>query len=292
MLRDAGWSSLDGRDDDRESMGRQRAHPRKGRLLCRPIFPAAMLATHLTLPAGALAYEPCPAERPWFSLLRYEESYESLENPRCRTAFWDPVKYIPLGSRSGWYFSLGGEFRERYEFFHNEDAGSQPADRHGNNSFARHRYLLHGDVHVGPSFRAFVQVLAGLETGRMGGPRPEIDEDAFDLHQAFADVVLPLGADGSLTSRLGRQELRYGSGRLVDVRDAHLPRSFDATRLVLRAGGWSADGFWSKPVRNRTGVFDDDTAPQRSLWGVYAVKALARCQTVMSTSTISATRTA
>lgn len=31
------------------------------------------------------------------------------------------------------------------------------------------------------------------------------------------------------------------------------------------------DGFWSKPVRNRTGIFDDDTDSQRSLWGVYAV---------------------
>jgi Alginate export len=234
-----------------------------------------MLATQLILPTGASAAEPCPAERPPFSLLRYDESYTFLENPECRTEFWDAVKYIPLGRRSGWYLSLGGDFRERYEFFHNEDAGSAPADRDGNNSYVRHRYLLHGDLHLGPSFRIFAQFLAGLETGRTGGPRPEIDEDAFDLHQAFVDLVLPLGRDSSLTSRLGRQELSYGSGRLVDVREVNLPRSFDAARLLLRTGGWAVDGFWSKPVRNRTGVFDDDTDPDRSLWSVYAVTPLA-----------------
>jgi hypothetical protein len=35
------------------------------------------------------------------------------------------------------------------------------------------------------------------------------------------------------------------------------------------------DGFWSKPVRNRPGVFDDDPNLDRSLWGFYAVRPLA-----------------
>ena len=68
----------------------------------------------------------------------------------------------------------------------------------------------------------------------------------------------------------------YGSGRLIDVREGvNLRRSFDAARLLLRLGDWSVDGFWSKPVLNRPGVFDDIPYPNLSLWGVYAVRPLA-----------------
>ena len=45
--------------------------------------------------------------------------------------------------------------------------------------------------------------------------------------------------------------------------------------MLLKAGDWQVDGFWSKPVRNRPGVFDDDPNPDVSLWGVYAVRPLA-----------------
>ena len=59
--------------------------------------------------------------------------------------------------------------------------------------------------------------------------------------------------------------MAYGSGRLIDVREgANLRRSFDAARMLLKAGDWQVDGFWSKPVRNRPGVFDDDPTPRVS----------------------------
>jgi hypothetical protein len=108
---------------------------------------------------------------PAYQLLRDKEDYSYLKDPRCRTDFWDAIKYIPLGSQQGWYLSLGGELRERYEFFHNEEAGSQLADRHGNNSYALQRYLLHGDLHLGARLRFFAQIMSGLENGRSGGPR-------------------------------------------------------------------------------------------------------------------------
>ena len=117
--------------------------------------------------------------------------------------------------------------------------------------------------------------MSGLENGRIGGPLPQIDEDIFDAHQAFLDVVQHFDEEDSLTWRLGRQEMSYGSGRLIDVLEGvNLRRSFDAARLLFRLGDWSVDGFWSKPVLNRPGVFDDIPYPQLSLWGVYAVHPL------------------
>jgi len=216
---------------------------------------------------GAVTREPSP-----YKQLRYEEDYSYLKDPSRRTDFWDSIKYIPFGGREDWYLSIGGEVRERYEFYHNEEAGGAPADRHGNNSYALQRYMLHGDLHVGSTIRFFGQIRSGLENGRIGGPRPEVDEDTFDVHQAFVDVALPLGNDATLTWRVGRQEMTYGSRRLVDVREAlTLRRSFDAVRFLLRTGAWSVDGFVSKPVRNRPHVFDNDPDPKQSLWGLYAV---------------------
>jgi hypothetical protein len=213
------------------------------------------------------------AVRPVYKLLRYDEDYSYLKDPSQSTDCWDPIKYIPLFGCDGDYLSIGGEIRERFEFYHNQNDGTAPADSHGNNGYSLERYLLHGDLHLGPYFRFFGQFVSGLEDGRIGGPRPDIDRDAFDVHQAFADFVLPLTNDNdTLTARLGRQEFEYGSGRLIDLRDGpNLRLSFDAARFLLHVNQWEVDGWWSKPVLNRTGVFDDEPDPEQSFWGLYAV---------------------
>ncbi|HEV8001396.1 MAG TPA: hypothetical protein VGP63_16025, partial [Planctomycetaceae bacterium] len=67
-----------------------------------------------------------------YKTLRYEEDYSFLKDPSKCCDCWDPVKYIPLfGCDSGDYLTIGGELRERYEFFRNENAGAAPADSHG-----------------------------------------------------------------------------------------------------------------------------------------------------------------
>ena len=48
-----------------------------------------------------------------YSLLRENEDWSFLSNPAIRDDFWDPIKYIPLGT-SGSYVSLG-EVREVFE---------------------------------------------------------------------------------------------------------------------------------------------------------------------------------
>jgi hypothetical protein len=210
---------------------------------------------------------------PTYKLLRYDEDYSYLKDPDRRTDLWDPIKYIPIGDREGWYVSFGAQLRPRFQFYNNFDFGTTP----GPNAYLDQRYLFHGDFHFGPNIRFFGQFVSGLENGRIGGPLPGLEENVFDVHQAFLDLVQHLGEENTLTWRLGRQEMSYGSGRLIDVREGvNLRRSFDAARLLFRLGDWSVDGFWSKPVLNRPGVFDDIPYPNLSLWGVYAVRPLAR----------------
>ena len=221
---------------------------------------------------AATKSEAASPKGPPYKSLRYDEEYRYLSDPGRQADVWDTVKYLPFGDRQEQYFSIGGELRERYEFYHNENFGDAPADTHGNNGYLLQRYLLHGDLHLGPHFRFFGQFMSSLEDRRIGGPRPEVNENVFDAHQAFVDLKKSFGEKGSATWRVGRQEFEYGSGRLIAAREApNTRRSFDAARLLVRTGEWAVDGFWSKPVRNEFDAFDDEPDARRSLWGFYAV---------------------
>jgi hypothetical protein len=68
--------------------------------------------------------------------------------------------------------------------------------------------------------------------------------------------------------------MEFGSGRLVSGREApNNRRSFDAIKLLLKLGMWSIDSFLGKPTNNRNEIFDDNSNPNKSLWGTYAVRA-------------------
>lgn len=69
------------------------------------------------------------ATRPQYELLRDEEDWSFLADRQQRTDLWDPLKYIPLGWPRDSYLSLGGEVRQQYERFENEECRSTPVSR-------------------------------------------------------------------------------------------------------------------------------------------------------------------
>ena len=228
------------------------------------------------LPLMLSASTLCAAENsdtlpPPYKQLRYEESYQYLSDSSRRTDFTDQVKYIPLNQEGDSYLTLGGEVRERYEYFKNYNWGKGPQD---DNGYLLQRYMVHADLHLGPDVRLFTQFKSGLEDGRNGGPRPP-DRDVFDLNQAFIDVTGHISTDTSVMLRVGRQELTFGSSRLVSVRESpNVRQSFDGARATLRVGNWNIDGFLTRPVENRTGIFDDSSDRSRLFWGAYAAHPL------------------
>lgn len=238
-------------------------------------LPTALLA-QVASPAPAPTagvVESAGGDRPAFRLLRSEEDWSALRDPARRTDLWDPLKYVPPRGRDDTYLTLGGETRQWFESFHDDTFGLGPGDRRGNNTYFLQRYLLHGDLRLGPDLRLFGQAVSGFEDGRVGGPRPDIDRNQFDLHQGFVDWRWPTDGADAVTWRLGRQEFEYGTGRLVDVREGpNLRLAFDAARFLATAGAWAVDGWWAKPVRNRPGTLDDDPSPDESFWGVYGVR--------------------
>ena len=76
-----------------------------------------------------LAAQTKPAP-PTYQELRWDEDWSYLRDPAVRSDFFDPGKYIPLNDR-GWFMSIGGEARIRYEFFRNASFGSAPNTPHG-----------------------------------------------------------------------------------------------------------------------------------------------------------------
>jgi hypothetical protein len=182
---------------------------------------------------AARALPPAHAAPPPYQSLRFEEDYRFLRDPAQRTDLWDPLKYLALRDAEAWYVSLGGEARLRYEYFNHALWGQGPQDHDG---YVLQRYMLHADVHLGPQVRFFTQLKSGLEEDRTGGPRPT-DKDELDLHQAFVDVMLD--TQPTVTLRAGRQELAFGSSRLVSVRESpNVRQSFDGLRAVVRASAW------------------------------------------------------
>jgi hypothetical protein len=149
-----------------------------------------------------------------YQLLRGDEDWSFLRGPALRQDFWDPIKYIPLRRNSpDWYLTISGEAREVWEQTGNNNWGEQPF---WNNVFLE-RYMLGFDAHYGKHFRTFVEFKSGLESFRIGGPRP-IDEKKLDFQNAFLDVGTG-GEQNWVTLRVGVQELEYGAGRLIDVQE-------------------------------------------------------------------------
>jgi len=200
------------------------------------------------------------------------ENWSWLRDPALRQDFWDPIKYIRLRDRrDDWYLSIGGQTRQVWERIGNDNWGEQPFQ----NAFFLQRYMVHADVHYGKHFRSFVQLKSGIEMFRQGGPRP-IDEKRLDFEAAFLDICSG-GERNWIAFRAGRQELNYGSGRLVSVREGpNVRQSFDGFKILSKAGAWNIDSFAVRPDLDDFGFFDNNPNHQISFWGIYSTRPLRR----------------
>lgn len=208
---------------------------------------------------------------PVYKKLREDEDWSLLKDPKLRTDYFDEIKYIPLGGKDDWYLSVGGDIRERYESLDHPSWGQGPTDTDG---YLLERYMLHADVHLGPQFRFFTQLKSGIESGRAGGPRPT-DHDLLDLNQAFFDLNFPFGDKQKIAFRVGRQEMSYGSSRLISIREGpNVQQTFDGLRAMITLSRWRVDAFATRPVETDRGIFDDEPDHTRMFWGVYAVHPL------------------
>ncbi|HXW16431.1 MAG TPA: alginate export family protein [Terriglobia bacterium] len=235
---------------------------------CVPVILRTLLLVLLCPRWNAVGQTQTPADPCPYRLPHYEEDWTCVHSAAHKAEFLDAIKDVRLGKGGDSNLSFGGEIREAYERFHNPNFGLQPQDPDG---YLLQRCLMHIDLHVTESVRGYVELVSALEKGRTGGPRPIVDEDKLDLHQAFLDFDLGQGRSGAAVVRIGRQEIALGSGRLVALREGtNVPFSLDGIRIESGIASWHLDVFGTKPVQNRVGIFDDRPQPGTWFWGVYS----------------------
>lgn len=201
-----------------------------------------------------------------YHMMRYDDNYEYLKDSSNRS-WYDKLKYSPLDKRSARYLSVGGEVRYQYFRINHEDWGDAPRD---NDGFILTRYLLHADIHYHPTVRLFMQLQSSLSDGRVEETPPG-EQNELDLHQAFADVTLIRRPSSTIYFRVGRQEMSYGAGRLVSVREGPNTRqAFDGAKLLFVSTDVRGDMFYTHYVAGREGVLNDRFWNRdKQFWGTY-----------------------
>jgi hypothetical protein len=218
-----------------------------------------LIAAFLSIGSDALAHD---GERPEFEGHRFDEDWRALCQPSRLAEPLDRLKCIDLAPTAT--LTLGGELRERAELVRNPDFGLEKRQDH----VFLHRAMLHADLRLRETARAFVQLGAFGYSGREGEREP-FDLDRLDLIQGFLDVSVPIRGDRA-TLRAGRQEISLGSSRLVGVREGpNVRRAFDGVRAFVFGTDYRVDGFYLRPVSISPGVFDDATDDRETFWGVY-----------------------
>jgi hypothetical protein len=212
------------------------------------------------------------SSRPPFSFLRQDEDFSFLRDPSTRSDPFDGVKYLPLGGDA--YASFGGSVRVRGQLVIDENQGRNL----GRDLRGAHRIMLHGSVKLNQQLRVFSEIKSSDISGYRYQPRtPELDR--FDIHQTFVELgigkwrsqpqVVTQASDVLL--RAGRQEISYGAGRMISVRDGpNVRQSFDGLLLRTRDAAWTTDTFAFNPVTTEAGNLDNRAEAGSELYGMYA----------------------
>ena len=198
-----------------------------------------------------------------FKSLRYDEDYSTLSLDSNAT-FYSKMKNTSLDKNHNFSLSIGGELRSQYQFFKNENWGDAPED---NNGFLLNRALLHTDLKFKNKLRLFTQLQSSTAISRI--TPNAVEKNELDIHQLFLDYYF-INSVEKLTLRLGRQEVLFGSQRLVSVREGpNSRRAFDGAKLMFNSNTSTLSAFYLHEVNNVPDVFNDKITSNHKLFGTY-----------------------
>lgn len=164
--------------------------------------------------------------------------------------------------------TIGGEARWQYFYLKNEDWGNAVKDKDG---YFLQRSLIHAKVNNSGRLKGYIELQSSLINGKAN--TSPVEENPLELHQAYADIQLLHNKRTSMLLRIGRQELSYGSQRLLSVREIPNNRqAFDGIKISHQSNSTKLDIFYVHYVTAKKGLFDDGSSGQVKLWSVYFVQ--------------------
>ncbi len=200
----------------------------------------------------------------------YDNNFQYLNNPAydgCLLGERFKQRHFCFGQHCT-ALDLGGQYRLRFQDEINmRGLGLTGVD----DQFLLRRLRLFANWQVTDYLRFYGEYLGATSDYEDFLPRP-IEENPHEIQNLFADVRLGYRDNDELWTRLGRQELLYGSQRLISPLDwANTRRTFDGAKLFYHTDEWQLDGFWTRPIFGEPQSLDSPEGTQEfyALWWTY-----------------------
>lgn len=206
--------------------------------------------TGLAAPAPAKPAAPKPPPQPWKPCF-FDNDFSYKKTPHTHL-FGEELKDMPLDlTGEDTRLSVGGELRYRYMDERNRlRAPFVPPNGHSTYDLLRWRQYF--DLKHSDWVRVYVEGIdASINHNDL--PATGIDLNRWDLLNAFVDLKIAERDDKPVWFRVGRQELQFGSQRLVSALDwANTRRNWDGLRINSPGTTWDLDAWLANPVSTAT----------------------------------------
>ncbi|MCU0877096.1 MAG: alginate export family protein, partial [Pirellulaceae bacterium] len=202
-----------------------------------------------------------------YAPLFYNNNFAYLDSPNyCDHYCGDHFKQVPIGDC--WLLDFGGQYRAR---FHAEQNMRGLGLTGNDDDFLLHRTRIFANAKYSDWLRVYAEYIDAAEEFNNFPPRP-IEVNRSDLLNLFADARMWDGCCGDLWFRIGRQELLYGSERLISPLDwANTRRTFEGFKFLWQGEDWNIDVFATRPVIVNPVEFDSADEEQEffGTWATY-----------------------
>ena len=218
-------------------------------------------------PAGP----PKPPPQPWKPCF-FDNDFSYKKDPKHTPLIGEELKDMSLDGVLPWdigedtRLSVGGELRYRY--MNESNRLRAPFLNNGAQStYDLIRWRQYFDLKHSDWVRVYVEGIdASINHADL--PITGIDVNRWDLQNAFVDLKVFERDDKPVWLRVGRQEMNFGSQRLVSALDwANTRRNFEGLRINSPGTTWDLDAWLTHPLNTATfgtgqglGVFRNDHA--------------------------------
>ncbi len=196
----------------------------------------------------------------------YDADWRSLVSPVAGTV--DPLYPLKrLHPTDNWLLSFGGEERLRYM----DENGGYARFTGQVNTYELLRSRVYADLWYLDLFRIYVEMQDSRIANNDLPPLPN-DVDHADFLNLFAEAKLFSAGNQPAYVRVGRQEMYFGSQRLISPSDfPNVLRTFQGVRTFWLGKDWNIDAFWVQPVLIRPTNLDPPDHNQNfcGLWTTY-----------------------